>query len=46
MAVGAFRAAADKPAAEPDRGALVQYIGPRCRALGADLMLPVQLPGH
>ena len=39
MAVGAFRAAVDKPADEPDRGILVQYV-----ALVAVLSALIQLP--
>ena len=45
MAVGAYRAALDKPAAEPDSGALAQYIG-LVGVLSALVLLQVQLPGH
>ena len=42
---GAFRAAADKPAAEPDRGALVQYIA-LVAILSALSILPVHIAGR
>jgi Zn-dependent protease len=45
MAVGAFRAAADKPAAEPDRGALVQYMA-LVAILSALSILPVHIAGR
>ena len=45
MAVGAFRAAVDKPAREPDSGALSQYIV-LVAVLSALILLPIQLPGH
>ena len=44
MAVGAFRAAVDKPADEPDRGALVQYIA-LVAVLSALAQMPVPMPG-
>jgi Zn-dependent protease len=45
MAVGAYRAALDKPADEPDRGALVQYIA-LVAVLSTLVLLPVRLPGR
>jgi Zn-dependent protease len=45
MAAGAFRAALDQPAREPDRGALVQYIA-LVAVLSALIVLPVDIPGH
>jgi Zn-dependent protease len=44
MAVGAFRAAMDRPSAEPDNGALAQYIG-LVAVLSALSQLPVPMPG-
>ncbi len=43
-AIGAFRAALDKPSREPDPGALFQYIA-LVAALSALLLMPVHLPG-
>jgi Zn-dependent protease len=45
MAVGAYRAALDQPAQEPDTGALSQYIA-LVAVLSALILLPVHLPGH
>jgi Zn-dependent protease len=45
MAVGAYRAALDKPAREPDSGALFQYIA-LVAVLSMVWMLPVHVPGH
>jgi Zn-dependent protease len=45
MAVGAYRAALDKPAREPDSGALFQYIA-LVAVLSTAWMLPVRIPGH
>jgi Zn-dependent protease len=45
MAVGAYRAALDKPAQEPDSGALSQYIS-LVAVLSALILLPIQLPGR
>jgi Zn-dependent protease len=45
MAVGAYRAALDRPAGEPDAGALFQYIA-LVAILSALLMLPVNIPGR
>lgn len=44
MAVGAFKAAMEKPAPEPDSGALGQYIG-LVAVLSALTVLPVHIPG-
>jgi Zn-dependent protease len=45
MAVGAYRAALDKPAESPDRGALFWYIA-LVAVLSTLWMLPVHMPGH
>jgi hypothetical protein len=45
MAVGGFRAALDKPADEPDSGALFSYIAP-VAVLSALILSPVHLPGR
>jgi Zn-dependent protease len=45
MAVGAYRAALDKPAKEADSGALFQYIV-LIAMLSTVWMLPVPMPGH
>lgn len=45
MAVGAYKAALEKPAREPDSGALAQYIG-LVAVLSALVLLPVRIPGH
>ena len=45
MAVGAYRAALDRPADEPDSSALLQYIG-LIAVLSALILLPVHVPGH
>jgi Zn-dependent protease len=44
MAIGALRAAMDKPSKEPDSGALFQYIA-LVAVLSALLLMPVELPG-